>query len=123
MSRYLADTHILLWYWYAPERLSNSHRNLIETATGIHVSMASVWEMAIKASKGKLTVPTPLSQAIETDGFELLPIRPAHIEAVRTLPQHHGDPFDRMLIAQAQAERLSVLSVDRNFAAYDITLA
>jgi len=85
--------------------------------------MASFWEIAIKVSSGKLiTVSEPFVKAAETN-LKVLDIRAEHVSAVQHLPFRHRDPFDRMLIAQAQVEKLTILTADRNFAAYDVMLA
>ncbi len=90
--------------------------------TRIAVSIASPWELAIKENLGKLRVPSDLAAVLEEERFDLLPINLAHIEVVRSLPRHHGDPFDRIIIAQAQVENLTVVSSDRWFQAYDVAL-
>jgi PIN domain nuclease of toxin-antitoxin system len=84
------------------------------------VSVASLWEIAIKAALGKLEAPEDLPRRVEELGFEPLPIDVEHAWAVRRLPYHHRDPFDRLLIAQAQVEGLSVLTADPAFGAYDV---
>lgn len=86
------------------------------------VSIASLWEIAIKSALGKLQAPDDLPQRVEELGFELLGITVEHAWAVRHLPHHHRDPFDRLLIAQAQVEQLPIVSVDPAFAAYDVAV-
>lgn len=86
----------------------------------VTVSVASFWEVAIKSALGKLDAPADLPARVEDLGFELLPITSEHAWAVRELPHHHHDPFDRLLIAQAQVERLPILTADPAFAAYDV---
>ena len=88
----------------------------------IVVSMASAWELTIKQSLGKLTVPGNMGETLAQHDIRLLPIELAHIEAIRQLPMHHGEPFDRLLIAQAQVEGLTIVSRDRWFDAYDVAL-
>lgn len=123
LSGYLLDTHILLWAWHQPERIPAWMVPILGSDSRLRVSMATFWEIAVKVSNDKLTtVSDPFARAIETN-VELLEIRPEHIEAVRRLPHHHRDPFDRMLIAQAQVEKLTILTADRNFAAYDVAIA
>lgn len=85
--------------------------------------MASMWEIAIKQTLNKLDVPEGFVEGVIGAGFGFLDIRLAHIEALRSLPRHHGDPFDRMLIAQAQTEGLTMMTTDRRFSDYDIELA
>lgn len=117
---FLLDTHVLLWWVLADRRLSRRARSLIEAADGnVQVSVVSLWETAIKASlKRAAADPLELYQAIVDSGFGLLAIAPLHAVAVASLPLHHGDPFDRMLIAQAKAERLTLLTHDKALAAY-----
>ena len=89
------------------------------------ISVASLWEMAIKSSIGKLRLAAPfdrlIPQQLGLNGFELLPIEIPHLATVATLPFHHRDPFDRLLIAQAMVEKMPIVSVDSAFEAYDIT--
>jgi len=84
--------------------------------------MASIWELAIKQSIGKLAIPGNIEDTLRYNGIALMRIELAHIDGVRSLPLHHGDPFDRLLIAQAQAEGLTLVSRDRWFEAYDVSL-
>lgn len=87
---------------------------------GATVSTASLWEIAIKAAIGKLEAPDDLPRRVEDLGFDLLPVTAEHAWRVRDLPRHHGDPFDRLLIAQAQIERLPIVTADPAFGAYDV---
>lgn len=101
----LLDTHAFLWFMEGSERISKRAREAIESASGVRVlSVASAWEMAIKASLGKLVLAKPLGELLPPlladGGIELLPIGMADIARVATLPFHHRDPFDRMLAAQ-----------------------
>ena len=86
------------------------------------VSMASLWEIAIKTALGKLDAPDDLPERVQELGFELLPITPEHAWCVRALPHHHGDPIDRLLIAQAQLERLPIVTADAAFNDYDVAV-
>jgi PIN domain nuclease of toxin-antitoxin system len=86
------------------------------------VSVVTLWEIAIKASLGKIRMPGDLLQIIRQSDVELLPVMPAHAMHTASLSLHHRDPFDRMLIAQAQVEGLSILTADRQFAAYGIEI-
>lgn len=116
----LLDTHALLW-WLADEELTAEARAAIETPdNGVLVSAASVWEIAIKRSLGKLRTGNDLVGAIGASGFEQLAITFEHAEAAGALPAHHADPFDRMLIAQAQALGLVIVSRDRAFDRYPV---
>jgi PIN domain nuclease of toxin-antitoxin system len=123
VTTYLVDTHILLWALDDSPRLSDRHRRIITSGPPLLVSMASMWEIAIKQSLNKLDAPEGFVEGVVRAGFGFLGIELAHIEALRSLPRHHGDPFDRMLVAQAQIEGLIVLTADRRFSDYDIELA
>ena len=123
--RVLIDTHIFIWYLQNSERLPGSITTLINNARNdILLSIASIWEMAIKQSTGKLNLGVPYTNFIEEQmGFnniELLPIRLEHLEAVTNLPFHHRDPFDRMLISQAIVEDIVIVSVDNVFSLYPV---
>lgn len=120
MIRYLLDTHVLLWSLVEPERLPTRHRRALSRDAALLVSHARLWEIEIKASLGKLARPDDFMGRIESLGAELLPITLPHIAAVGRLPHHHGDPFDRMLIAQAVVEGLPIVTADRAFAPYDV---
>lgn len=111
--RILIDTHILLWWLANDQRLSSRHKTLIaDPANQVLVSSISVAEISIKASLGKLEAPTDGILAIKESGLDLLPFSAAAAEALRDLPWHHRDPFDRMLVAQALADNLLLLSAD-----------
>lgn len=119
--RQLLDSHTLLWFVLGDRRrISPPLQARIEE--GATVSIASLWEIAIKSALGKLQAPDDLPQRVEELGFELLGVTVEHAWAVRHLPHHHRDPFDRLLIAQAQIEQLPIVSVDPAFAAYDVTV-
>jgi len=116
----LLDSHALLWFVAGDQkRIGRALRARIE-ADATTISTASLWEIAIKASLGKLEAPDNLPERVEQLGFELLPVTSDHAWRVRHLPFHHRDPFDRLLIAQAQVERLPVLTADPAFNAYDV---
>lgn len=117
---YLADTHILLWAINDDTRMAKRHRELLESEAVVYASVASIWKIAIKQSLGRLRVPANLGHILPQASFPLLDIRPDHTEA--DLPLHHRDPFDRLLVVQAQIENLTVLSVDPFFACYDVAL-
>jgi PIN domain nuclease of toxin-antitoxin system len=125
--RVLIDTHILLWFQSLDPKLSASTRQRIELSPDDHfVSQASLWEIAIKHSIGKLTLDRDLPTTfalIEEAGFSILPLERTHILALSTLPLHHRDPFDRMLIAQAKAEGMHIITADPHFGAYEVPLA
>lgn len=117
---FLLDTHIFIWSLTDPDRLAPRHMDIIAGDERTFISIASLWEIAIKESLRKITMPDGYIAGVESSSTTILPIRPAHIECTRTLPFHHRDPFDRMLIAQALVDDLSILSVDRHFSAYDV---
>ena len=120
---YLLDTHSLLWALGKPDALSDSARTAIRDANSIiHVSTASLWECAIKTSIGKLQLPDEFFDAVTRAGFEELQIRIAHLKVYGGLPMHHRDPFDRMLVAQATAESLTLISQDSKMAKYDVNI-
>jgi len=119
----LLDTHILLWWLADDSRLGESIRSTIaEPKTRVMISAATVWEIGIKQSIGKLTVPESILPVIEGEGFVELPISARHTELAARLPAHHRDPFDRMLIAQAMLEGLILVTGDKQMEAYDLSL-
>jgi PIN domain nuclease of toxin-antitoxin system len=118
----LLDTHVALWWFTNSPLLGKPARRAIIGADKVFVSVVSAWEYAIKAALGRLKLPEPFEAALSKSGFEPIGIAFAHAERVIALPLHHGDPFDRMLIAQAQSERLTFVTNDRRCAAYDVSL-
>lgn len=123
--RILLDTQVWLWMLAAPERLSKRSRALIiESSNELVLSAASAWEIAIKHSIGKLPLPEPpieyVTRLMASTAVSPLPVYHRHALHVSTLPLHHADPFDRLLIAQAQLEALPVLTADSVFRRYDI---
>lgn len=121
----LLDTHALIWFFSGETKLSDSARNLIEDINNIkYISVASAWEMAIKQSKGKLTLSIPLDdyiqEKIKLADFQLLNIKLSHLKVISQLPFYHNDPFDRLLIAQAMVENISIISQDSMFNSYTI---
>ena len=119
MMRLLLDTHIFLWAVSGSPLLRAAARRLIESADEVHVSAASIWEVAIKARLGKIKAdPHELAAAIQPSGFLELPVRATHAAAVRQLERHHSDPFDHLLIAQALAEPLRLVTTDKLLAKY-----
>lgn len=119
----LLDSQALVWSLQEPERLSTAAAAaIIKPANDVQVSIASLWELSIKQSIGKLTVAGDLREHIALQSFVELPVLGEHAVAVRDLPLHHRDPFDRMLIAQARCEGLTIVTSDSAFAAYDVAL-
>jgi PIN domain nuclease of toxin-antitoxin system len=116
----LLDTHALLW-WLADVELTTPARAAIADPENlVVVSAASVWEASIKRALGKLDAPGGLADVVVTSGFEPLAITHAHADAAGELPPHHRDPFDRMLVAQARTEGLTIVTRDRAFDDYDV---
>jgi PIN domain nuclease of toxin-antitoxin system len=125
--RYLLDTHAFIWLDSIPVNLSAKVISICkDPANLLFISVASIWEMQIKINAGKLTLPKPLTDIIqwqrENNSIQILPVNLPHIFALDKLPVHHRDPFDRMLITQAQLENLTILSRDTEFAAYPVTV-
>jgi PIN domain nuclease of toxin-antitoxin system len=120
----LLDTHAFLWFAAGDRRLSARARAAMEADDAVlHISAASVWEMAIKISLGRLTLPDRVDVYLRDkmdEGYRVLPITWAHAAAVETLPFHHRDPFDRLLVAHARAERWPVVTRDRIFRRYGV---
>jgi PIN domain nuclease of toxin-antitoxin system len=121
----LIDTHVFIWYIQNSERLTSSVATLINDGSNeILFSIASIWEMAIKQSTGKLNLGVPyisfIAEQMKLNNIELLPISLNHIDVVTTLPFHHRDPFDRILIAQAIAENILLVSADSVFSLYPV---
>ncbi|MDQ6727625.1 MAG: type II toxin-antitoxin system VapC family toxin [Actinomycetota bacterium] len=119
----LLDTHVLLWWLADDEHLPTLAALIIaDPDTEVVVSAASAWEISIKQAAGRLDAPEDLLDAVAANDFGTLPISADHAMAAGHLPTHHADPFDRMLIAQAQIEDLTLVSVDRRFSEYEVEL-
>jgi len=118
----LLDTHAFLWFVTGDRRLSRKARRAVEAADSeLLISAASVWEVAIKASLGRLTLPKSVHDYFDDKveaGFTILPIEWVHAARVAELPFHHRDPFDRLIIAQGLVESLPIVSGDPEFKAY-----
>jgi PIN domain nuclease of toxin-antitoxin system len=110
----------MVWWFLDARELPRAARAFIEEpANRVVVSVASLWELAIRVSRGRMQMRLDrLPAAIDRDGFEVLPVLPAHALAVIELPRHHADPFDRMLIAQARSEGFSLLTADKALSPY-----
>ena len=123
MARFLLDTHAVLWALADPAKLSRAARTALEDARNeVFVSVVSGWEIAIKRALGKLEAPDDLEAAIRMQGFEPLLLTFHHAAQAGGLPPHHRDPFDRMLIAQAQAEGLILVTRDSNIPLYGVRI-
>lgn len=123
--RLLLDTHVLLWLMAAPERFSRASESLIVASDNeLFLSAASSWEIAIKHGLGRLPLPEApgdyIPRLMARVGITPLPVLHQHALHVATLPLHHRDPFDRLLVAQAQVEDLPIMTADRAFALYDV---
>ena len=123
MRGYLIDTHVLIWSTSRDPKLSDAHAALLAGSGPFFFSMASLWEIAIKQSIGKLKLKVDFTDDIADRDLSVLPIDLAHVRAVRVLEKRHGDPFDRMLIAQAVVEGLTLLTDDEAIRAYDVPTA
>ena len=119
----LLDTHVLLWWLDDSPLLSNMERSVIADSESLVVlSSVVIWEIRIKQALGKLVIAPQFYDVIKNEGFEMLSITPDHAFAVGELPMHHRDPFDRMLIAQAGLEGLTVVTHDAVFKKYGVAV-
>ncbi|MCB9740685.1 MAG: type II toxin-antitoxin system VapC family toxin [Deltaproteobacteria bacterium] len=128
MNPVLLDTHVFVWALAAPERLpAEAWPILRDESRPLRLSVASAWELSIKVGLGKIQLPTGISRFV-SEGCrqleaQLLPIGLAHLERLASLPMHHRDPFDRMIVAQARTDGLQLLSFDAALQAYDVDFA
>lgn len=120
--RLLLDTHVALWWLGGSARITDETAAAIEAAEEAVVSAASVWEVEIKRSVGKLAVPSDFREQIRSAGFRDLAITSLHAEEAARLPSHHRDPFDRILIAQARVEGLVLVTADRELLQYEVAV-
>lgn len=119
----LLDTHALLWWLFDDPRLPEKARKLIaDNDNTVFFSVASIWEISIKKALGKLQLPDEFYPALDNSGFQKLIIDLEHTLRIENLPLHHHDPFDRMLIAQALAENLTLLSKDTKLTRYEVEI-
>ncbi len=122
--RLLLDTHALIWHREGNTKLSPAIGRMIsDDANQVFISIATLWEMSIKRSLGKLPTldsPAEILAIYESGGAELLPVSPEHVMAIESLPHRHRDPFDRMLIAQAKTENLAIITKDAVFSQYGV---
>lgn len=120
----LLDTHALLWFVAGDRRLGRAARTAMQDdGATLHISAASVWELAIKSARGRLELAVPVDHYLSDrvqEGYVVLPVAWPHAAAVERLPRHHDDPFDRLIVAQAMAEQMPVVSRDRIFGKYGI---
>jgi PIN domain nuclease of toxin-antitoxin system len=120
--RLLLDTHVMLWLLEGSERLSRSVRQSVSGTDDVFVSAATVWEIGIKRALGRITLPVDYTVYVERANFRPLPITFEHAQRASDLPRHHDDPFDRMLVAQAGVEHLTLVTADRRLLAYGGTI-
>jgi PIN domain nuclease of toxin-antitoxin system len=118
----LLDSHVALWWLGDDLQLGVGARLHIDQADQVFVSVITIWELGIKRAAGKIDLPDNLALPLSAAGFELMPIAAVHAGLAPMLPMHHGDPFDRMIIAQAKSEQLTVVTADRQFHKYDVPL-
>jgi PIN domain nuclease of toxin-antitoxin system len=121
MKKYLLDTQILIWFF--SDNLQKSILQILENKDiAVYLSVINVWEIMIKSKKGKLKTPSNLQEAIQKSGFGVLDVKLDHVYMLNKLPSVHADPFDRMLIAQANSEKLTLVSSDKKFEKYKTKL-
>lgn len=119
--RYLLDTHIILWWLSEPDKISKKIKHVIDDRHNkIFLSSVSFWEMAIKQSLGRLTIPKNVLEVLASEGFEMLPLTPEEGLSVSDLPFIHNDPFDRMLIIQAKMNNLVFITQDSKISEYPV---
>jgi PIN domain nuclease of toxin-antitoxin system len=123
--RILLDTHAFLWAGIEPHKLSSSARSLFaDTANQLFLSVASLWEIAIKVNLGRLTLTRPFDEFVQDAttavGISIIPIEVQHVSRLEKLEHHHRDPFDRMLVVQALTEQLTILSADEALDRYGV---
>lgn len=122
---YLLDTHTLLWYLDDSDKLSSELKDLISSEESIYTSIASFWEMTIKSSIGKLTLPDPIEKVMDIcadKGFSILPIQAQHLSILHDLKFIHRDPFDRLMISQAKAGNFTIITADADISRYDVNV-
>lgn len=125
--RVLLDTHVFLWLGLESKKISANALQAMAQAPERYLSIASVWEMQIKSALKKLPADVPIQTLVEdvclVNDIHILPITQVHIYRLADLPKHHGDPFDRMLVVQAQHEGLTLVTADGNIPSYDVETA
>lgn len=124
MANYLLDTYTLLWFFDRSKNLSQrAFQEIVDIENETYVRVASYWEMTIKSTLGKLTLPDRIENMVhnaERANILTLEIKPSHLEVLHGLPLHHRDPFDRLMIAQGKSEGLTVITRDHAFEGYDL---
>lgn len=120
--RCLLDSHVLVWWLMGHGELGAAAGAAVERASEVYVSAVTPWELTIKRSIGRLSFDDGIFDALEAQGLRTLDVTMAHGVAAGSLPFHHRDPFDRMLVAQARLERLTLVTADRSLNAYDVDL-
>ena len=120
--RLLLDTHVLLWWLQGAPLAEEAAEKIADTSNDVIVSAATVWELSIKRQLGKVDMPPDLVEQCRSEGFALLAMDARHADRAGSLPLHHTDPFDRMLVAQAEIDTLILVTRDRALAAYGVHL-
>jgi PIN domain nuclease of toxin-antitoxin system len=125
MGRYLLDTHAAIWFFNGDDKISQTAQNaILDFSNRKFISIASAWEIAIKIGLGKLDVKGMTADFIydvEVNGFTILPIKTAYLTALETLPLIHRDPFDRLLVASALDEQMTIITADEDIAKYPVS--
>lgn len=120
---YLIDTHIFIWLMENNKKVSPKIKTLLQNpSANVFISIASIWEMVIKQTKGQLKIPKDIEGGIESSGFVILPIEISHVLETGKLPLHHKDPFDRILISQVLVEDLTLITADPKIWKYKLPL-
>lgn len=122
---YILDTHPLLWFFDGDERLSSQAKDIIQTEDNVYVSIVSFWEIAIKQSIKKLELensPSELITLAEQQAINILQISPKHLDMIKTLKKIHNDPFDRLIVAQAQCEDMTIITKDLTIPKYKVKI-
>lgn len=118
----LIDTHVLIWLQEGDEKLPIEWRTMIENPENTkYISIASIWEIAIKTNIGKLEISIPLNNFVPAE-IEIIPLKINHLTRYQQLPLHHKDPFDRILIAQSLEENFTIMTADERFSLYHVSL-
>jgi PIN domain nuclease of toxin-antitoxin system len=116
----LLDSHVFLWWKLSDPRISGKVEDAIRKAPEVYVSVATAWELGLKVNLGKLRLAEPVEQGVVSAGFRELPVTFRHTSTAVSLPMHHRDPFDRMLIAQALCEKLMIVTHDTAITQYEV---